>query len=194
VRFILALLAVGVSVVAVADPPPAATNSMGTPPARAAAVEPSAATMKSLKEFLQTVDRHSQNKQLTYIPAFQDLNGDGVPEAIVYMMGPGWCGSGGCTTLILTPKGTSWKAVANTGVDFPPIYMLPAVSNGWHGIGVMVRDLRVQGEYEVELDFDGKRYPKYATLSTKRLEGQPVGQVIIASVDQGARYLYDNNN
>lgn len=39
----------------------------------------------SLKKFLQTLD---DNKETRYVAAFKDLNGDGTPEAIVYMAGP----------------------------------------------------------------------------------------------------------
>jgi hypothetical protein len=52
----------------------------------------------SLKAFLQTLDH---DKQTRYIAAFRDLNDDGTPEAIVYLIGKRWCGSGGCNTLVL---------------------------------------------------------------------------------------------
>src|SRR5260370_29926519 len=64
-------------------------------------VQPPAAE-KSLKRFLQTFD---DDKTTRYAAAFRDLDGDGTPEAIVYLMSNEWCGSGGCNTLILKRDG-----------------------------------------------------------------------------------------
>ncbi len=47
----------------------------------------SPAVEKSLKGFLRTLD---DNKATLYIAAFRDLNGDGMPEAVVYLMGKSW--------------------------------------------------------------------------------------------------------
>jgi hypothetical protein len=52
----------------------------------------------SLKSALQSFDSTQSTR---YIAAFKDLNGDGNLEGIVYLVGGKWCGSGGCTTLIL---------------------------------------------------------------------------------------------
>ncbi len=53
---------------------------------------------ESLKQFLQS---WSNDKTTRYVAAFRDLNSDGVHEAIVYLVGSSWCGSGGCNTLVL---------------------------------------------------------------------------------------------
>src|ERR1041385_8331670 len=58
-----------------------------------------------LKTFLQKnysdVPPSDYDKTTRYFAAFVDLNGDGKPEAVVYLSGRLWCGSGGCHTLIL---------------------------------------------------------------------------------------------
>jgi hypothetical protein len=53
---------------------------------------------QSLRLFLQKI---SHNRDTRYVAAFTDLNGDGQPEAIVYLISPEWCGSGGCSMFIL---------------------------------------------------------------------------------------------
>ena len=147
---------------------------------------PSAAE-ESLKRFLQSWDN---DKTTRYVAAFRDLNGDGIPEAIVYLVGPEWCGSGGCNTLILTRDGGSWKIVANITITRPPIRVLTNTSHGWRSIGVWVQGGGIQPGYEAELRFDGKSYPENPSiLPARRLEGKPAGEVVIPSA-RAATPLY----
>ncbi len=148
---------------------------------------PSAAE-ESLKRFLQTVD---ENKKTRYVAAFRDLNSDGTPEAIVYLIGTKWCGSGGCNTLILTRDATSWRIVAKITITRPPIRVLTKTSNGWRSIGVWVQGGGIQPGYEAELRFDGKTYPRNPSVPpARRLKGKPAGEVVIASAQDGTP-LYD---
>lgn len=156
----------------------------------------SAMATASLKQFLRTLD-NGYDKQARYIVAFRDLNGDGVSEAIVYIVGPRSCGSGGCDTYVLTPRTNSWKVMGHIGISYPPIYVLSDVSKGWHSFGVLTRDMRTNTDNEVELKFNGKSYPRYPyTPPGKRLEGTPVGEVVIAAPKLGTALdgtpLYDN--
>jgi hypothetical protein len=68
----------------------------------------SAQPQSSLEQFLRNF---VGNKPTQYAMALLDLNDDGVPEAIVYLTSQGWCGSGGCTVLILTQNAGAWKLV-----------------------------------------------------------------------------------
>src|SRR6266496_4039504 len=73
----------------------------------------------SLKRFLQDYDGNptsAHERTARYSAAFVDLRGDGTQEVIVYLMGGGWCGSGGCSTLILTPNGSSYRAITRITV------------------------------------------------------------------------------
>ena len=157
--------------------------------AQQGATAPSAEATESLKKFLRTLD---DDRTARYTLAFRDLNGDGTPEAIVYLSGSKWCGSGGCNTLILTPHGNSWRIVAKILVTRPPIYVLSDVSKGWHSIGVWAQGGGVQPGYEAELRFNGKTYPVSPFVSpARRLEAKPVGEVVIPST-QDAKLLYDD--
>ena len=112
-----------------------------------------------LRTFLQAFDRQSgEDKTLRYVAAFVDLNGGRKKEAIVYLIGQDWCGSGGCTLLGLTPQGNSYKIVSYIDLLWPPIRMLDKVTNGWHNLSVWERGGAVRPGYEAELRFDGKTY------------------------------------
>jgi hypothetical protein len=89
-----------------------------------------------LKAFLRTLD---DNKKAGYLAAFIDLDGDGKPEAVVYIVSRKWCGSGGCSMFVLKQNGTHWKSITRTTVTQLPIRVFEARSHGWHSLGVWVQ-------------------------------------------------------
>jgi len=147
-----------------------------------------------LKKFLQNYvkDPHSDgDKTCRYLDAFVDLNGDGKQEAIVYLMGNSWCGTGGCRTLVLTRKGASWKVVTHITITRPPIRVLSSTSHGWHDISVWVQGGGIQPGYEAELRFDGKNYPGNPSVPpARRLSVKAAGQVVIPSTGGRGTPLY----
>jgi hypothetical protein len=150
---------------------------------------PPPTSVDSLKRFLQTLDG---NRTTRYVAAFRDLNGDGIPEAIVYLVGTKWCGSGGCNLLILTQDSSSWRIVTKVTITQPPIRVLRSASNGWRSIGVWVQGGGIRRGYEAELRFDGHTYPRNPTVPpSRRLEGKAAGEVVIPS-EQQAVPLYDH--
>ena len=60
-------------------------------------------------------------------------------EDIVYISGPGWCGSGGCTMLILEPSGSSFNVLGKVTIVQLPIRVLHSTSHGHPDIGVLVQ-------------------------------------------------------
>ncbi len=143
----------------------------------------------SLKTFLQTYVRtpsSNSDKTTQYFSAFVDLNGDGTPEAIVYLTGQSWCGSGGCRTLILARNRSSWRIVTHITITRPPIRVLSNASNGWRNIGVWVVGGGIQPGYEAELRFDGKTYPSNPSMPpARRLAGKATGKVVVRSSQSG---------
>ncbi len=130
---------------------------------------------ESIKVFLNAFD---DDKSTRYIGVFRDLNNDGAPEAIVYLMGNKWCGSGGCTTLILTQDGNSWKIIKRITISQLPIRVLSRKSNGWHDIGVWTRGGGAIDGYESVLSFKGKNYNKmpysFGMKSGTKMQGDDV--------------------
>jgi len=144
---------------------------------------------QSLGRFLQTWDK-GESPNATYISTFQDLNGDGKPEAIVQFTSRDWCGTGGCTILILQQKGETWKIVTRIIVAHAPIRVLNKIHKGWHSIGVLVCGGGIIECYEAELPYDGKTYAKNPTVPpARRSEGNQKGEVVI-SQDQKGVSLY----
>ena len=148
-----------------------------------AAQDQNADSKASVKVFLQRYfAAKDENKTTRYIVAFRDLNGDGKPEALVYISGPGWCGSGGCKLYVLTPTGSSWTIVARTTITWPPIRVLASSSRGWHNLGVQVGGGGIQPGYEAELRFDGKKYPANPSVPpARKVTKDAPGTVVIRS-------------
>ena len=89
---------------------------------------------------MEEKDRRLDNdKAARYFDALVDLDGDGKKEAIVYLVGRTWCGSGGCPTLVLVRNGVGWKLLQYITITRPPIRVLSSTSHGWHDLSVWVQ-------------------------------------------------------
>ena len=97
-----------------------------------------------------------------------DLNGDGRPEIVVYLVGPMVCGTGGCNLLVFTPTGAGYRRVADISVTRPPIRASSATSSGWRNLVVHIRGGGVASA-DVELAFDGRSYPQNPTVPGPRV-------------------------
>jgi hypothetical protein len=141
-----------------------------------------------LRSFLQNYDggrAGGRDPATRYIAAFADLDGDGAPEAIVYLTGP-WCGSGGCTTLILEPTDSSFRVVAKITVTWAPIRVLPSTSHGWRDIAVFVHGGGILKAYNARLSFDGKTYPvNPSTPPAVHLTGKITGRIVVPESAEG---------
>ena len=148
----------------------------------------------SLKRFLRAylkIPNVADNGETTeFFPAFVDLKDDGIKEVIVYLTGRSWCGSGGCSTLILVPKGSSYKVITRILITHPPIRVLTTKSNGWHDIAVQVGGGGILHAYEAKLSFNGKTYPINPSIPPARRLGRMVaGEVVVSSIAK-AKSLY----
>src|SRR5438132_11504434 len=78
---------------------------------------------EALIRFLQSYagSRGNEDRTTRYNSALVDLRDDGAPEFIVYLTGRSWCGSGGCTMLILRPEGQSYNVLTKITIVRPPI-------------------------------------------------------------------------
>jgi hypothetical protein len=129
-----------------------------------------------LKKFMQDHIRQIDpniDETTMFSYAFVDLNGDGKDEAIVYLTGRSWCGTGGCVTYVLTPDGESYRFVARVPATRTPIRVLDRGSHGWHSITTIVRQDATH-IYEGELRFNGQKYPLGERPPAGRLPGRIV--------------------
>lgn len=94
--------------------------------------------------------------------ALADLDGDGREEALVYLHGSDWCGSGGCTLLVLQERQGEWHRISQVPVTRLPVRVLERRRHAWRSLQV-----RVGGggspAHDAVLDFDGHRYPANPT-------------------------------
>jgi hypothetical protein len=113
----------------------------------------------SLRIFLQKFvgePLSETEREMRYMNAWTDLDGDGKKEAIVYLLG--WCGSGGCSTLILHSDDASYRVVTYIKIAQLPIGKLSTTSHGWHNLTVRKYGGGIQKPYKAKLQFDGTTY------------------------------------
>jgi hypothetical protein len=128
-----------------------------------------------LSTFIGDSDR-SAGDTAQFKSAFIDLKDDGRFDALVYISGPLWCGSGGCRLVILAPSKSTYRVITATTITWPPIRVLKSKTNGWHDIGVWVQGGGIQPGYEARLPFDGRAYPSNPSMPparriTEKIEG-----------------------
>ncbi|HXB75255.1 MAG TPA: hypothetical protein VNY05_43885 [Candidatus Acidoferrales bacterium] len=131
-----------------------------------------------------------EDQTARYAAAFQDLDGDGKPEAIVYLAGRDWCGTGGCHTVILSYVGESWKVITRVSITRPPIRLLKSKSNGWYDLGVWVQGGGIQPGYEAQLRFDGEMYPENPSVPPAKQLGSNLPGTVMISASQTLTPLY----
>lgn len=101
-------------------------------------------------------------------PAFEsariDLNGDGIPDAIVLLTGPDYCGSGGCSLEVFRGTRHGFVFISGSTLARPPVAVLPQKRFGWHSFTVSVGGGGGKS-CAVVMRFDGHRYPPNASLA-----------------------------
>ena len=122
--------------------------------------QPTATQEMLLKTFLQGVVRGSSYGYLAtrYDAVFIDLTDDGMQEVVVYFTDRYSCGIGGCTTLILVPKGSSFDVISKITRVRLPIQVLATKSNGWHDLAVTVRGKGIHPSHVAKVPFNGTTY------------------------------------
>lgn len=147
-----------------------------------------------LKAYLRSYLSHEEKlppDTTTRITTYSVKAGDGkTEEDIVYVSGQGWCGSGGCTMLILEPTGSSFKVLGRVTIVQLPIRLLHSKSHGHPDIGVVVQGGGILSGYEAVLSFNGKSYPRNPSMPPAQKATATRGRVIIGST-QNSVSLYD---
>jgi len=134
--------------------------------------------VEQAKEFLQSYFKEDLQKGLLDTMSRQfllqeaDLNNDGKDELFVGLTGPYFCGSGGCTFLLLDQRG---KLITKFTVSDYPVFVDTIVTQGWQDLLVQSR-----GKFH-RLKFSGNKYP-----------GNPsVAPVIDSLPSKGTQAIFD---
>lgn len=99
--------------------------------------------------------------------ALADLNGDGSVDAVVLLKGSAWCGSGGCTLLILKGKQDGFEFISKSTITSEPIRISPEKSHGWRTLIVYTG-----GVGDVVMRFNGTKYPLNPSVQPKATKAQ----------------------
>lgn len=96
-----------------------------------------------------------------------DLDEDGTQEAIVLMMGADWCGSGGCTLMVLKQNAASWELVSRIPTSRSPVVLLDGKTNGWRDIAVITQGGGDLSRKKTVLKFQKNGYVKHPEINAK---------------------------
>lgn len=99
------------------------------------------------------VKKYTQQNDPNYKAAFVDLNNDNVQDAVVLLQEMGWCGSGGCTMLVMKGHQDGYQFVSKSTVTSTPIYTCSIHDKNWKRLAVY------SAGQERIMQFDGNGYP-----------------------------------
>lgn len=119
--------------------------------------------LKNDMKILQDIDRKFQFHEV-------DLNHDGQNEIFVRFMSPYFCGTGGCTFLLLDPN---MNIITQFSVTRAPIFVEQTAKNGWSIL--LVKD---SGVFK-ELIYENGSYPNNPSVLEKAPYDAPSGHALI---------------
>jgi hypothetical protein len=140
--------------------------------------------LRSVADYLKSLAVRD-TRPSRYIYTFVHLSNEDRAEAVVYLSGDPWCGSGGCTILILNANDAGFKVISHLPATKLPIRLLKAKSHGWHDLAVWRHGSGIN--YEERLVYDGVGYWfSSSDVKGRRAVGQEEGKVILSSKDKEA--------
>jgi len=125
-------------------------------PTEDAPAQASGERTKALEDALRT-NFDPQLGEVRYLLGWADLNDDASDEAIVHVVGPMVCGTGGCDTLVLQAQDDTYRVISALATTEPPIHLGSESHNGWQDLLVTRRGDDTARE-EVVVRFDGDAY------------------------------------
>lgn len=131
-----------------------------------ASAQASSPLVSAVRDFAARAGGDARTQEFRH--ALVDLNRDGQDDALVLLLGPDWCGTGGCTLLVLRGEAGGFRLVSDSKVSEEPIRVSQRDrKQGWASLIVHSRAVG-----DVMLRFDGKRYPANASLQRQASPAQ----------------------
>jgi hypothetical protein len=139
-----------------------------------------------LEDAISVAERDKPNKELHYYYNRVDLKGDGKLAVLVFVFGPGQCGSGGCEAYVFEPAVDSYRLVTDIALAGSPIIVSERKTNGWKDLIMFVAGGGILPGHYTVLHFDGMTYPSNPTGEpSEPLKDRPRGTAYLAA---DARY------
>jgi hypothetical protein len=131
------------------------------------------------------IRREVGDDSFSYVYNMVNLNNGTAPEVLVYISGPDYCGSGGCTSLVFARRGGDYRLVSRLSLTKIPIVVSSHRTNGWKDLIVFVAGGGIQPGYYAVLPFDGKKYPENpTTLPAAPLRSSVTGVAYLAGANK----------
>ena len=115
-----------------------------------------------------------------YAYARVDLNDDGNDETVVYLMGPFFCGTGGCNLQVFAadgdPSSGGYTLISDLPLSRPPVIVSPRSTNGWRDLWRKQSGGGMPATY-VRHSFDGETYVEQERRPADR---RPEGAVVLS--------------
>ncbi len=106
--------------------------------------------------------------------ALVDLDGDGIPDAVILVTDRAYCGSDGCTLEIFRGTVDGFTFVSGSTLTLEPIRLSREASHGWRTLIVATRH-----RGNVLMRFDGRRYPLSPSMQPKASSIQIEGAAVL---------------
>jgi hypothetical protein len=136
-----------------------AQGESGRTPSIVRTVTPETKRDTKLDTAIRVAERDNPHKELHYYFNRVDLKGDGKLEVLVFVFGPGQCGTGGCEAYVFEPDGDRYRLVTDIALARNPIIVSEAKTHGWKDLIMFVAGGGVLPGYYAVLHFDGTTYP-----------------------------------
>ncbi|MBX2927326.1 MAG: hypothetical protein KF852_05775 [Saprospiraceae bacterium] len=133
--------------------------------------EKNAALQSAVKAFLSSKGTTVETTNGSYGYNLVDLNGDGVKDALVYLVSTAFCNDEKCTLLVATGEaGDKFKVHSMIKGLSTPVLVSATTTKGWADIVTQLFDEK-RTAISVKLTFDGSKYPDSpAASNVKPLE------------------------
>lgn len=119
---------------------------------------------KSIRSALEKLE---DGEAPSYNISWFDLDGDGRQEALVLMTGEAWCGTGGCTLMVLKQDAASWRVVSRIPACRAPVVLLDGKTNGWRDLAVVAQGGGDVSQKVTVLKFRKNRYVKQHEMAVE---------------------------
>ncbi|MBX7453109.1 hypothetical protein GR927_34460 [Mycolicibacterium sp. 3033] len=110
-----------------------------------------------------------------YVAARTDLNADGNDETFVYLMGPYFCGSGGCTLLVFDHGVDGYSLLATMTTSSLPVIVSPSTTNDYADLWRMQSGGGAPAEFVHYVFSDGR----YVEQSRRPADEVPEGTTVL---------------